>query len=172
MKIALIIVGILFCMIGVVALIGALTDRTHRASRAMVYKKTPAELFAIITDHASQASWREGVTKVEILEPRNGHPVVREITSMGPIPLEITESVAPTRYVTKIADESLPFGGQWTFELKPSFGGTELRITEDGEVKNVIFRFIGRYVFGHTKTMEGYLGSLAKKLGEPVAIRD
>jgi hypothetical protein len=44
--------------------------------------------------------------------------------------------------------------------------GTELAITEDGEIYNVWFRALARFVFGHTSTMDGYLLSLAKKFGE------
>jgi hypothetical protein len=45
-------------------------------------------------------------------------------------------------------------------------GGTRVRITEDGEVSNVVFRFMSQYVFGHTATIDGYLSSLAKRFAE------
>ena len=48
----------------------------------------------------------------------------------------------------------------------PEGGGTRVRITEDGEVSNVIFRFMSRYVFGQTATLDAYLTSLAKRFGE------
>jgi hypothetical protein len=48
----------------------------------------------------------------------------------------------------------------------PENGGTRVTIREDGEVSNVIFRFMSRYVFGQTATMDGYLNSLAKRFGE------
>jgi hypothetical protein len=41
-----------------------------------------------------------------------------------------------------------------------------LTIREDGEVSNVIFRFMSRYVFGQTSTIDSYLTSLAKHFGE------
>ena len=75
---------------------------------------------------------------------------------------------AGRRLVTKIADDSLPFGGTWTYELsRPSAGnGAVLRITENGEVKNVVFRFISRFILGQTATMDTYLRDLGRKLGE------
>jgi hypothetical protein len=66
--------------------------------------------------------------------------------------------------VSRIADRSLPFGGRWTFELSPAPGGTLLRITEDGEVYNPIFRFVSRFVFGHDRTINGYLEDLERHL--------
>ena len=60
----------------------------------------------------------------------------------------------------RIADPDLPFGGTWTYELKPDGGGTQLVITERGEVYNPIFRFMSRFVFSHTATMERFVASL------------
>ena len=44
-----------------------------------------------------------------------------------------------------------------------SGSGTRVSITERGEVYNPIFRFLSRFVFGHTGTMETYLRDLARK---------
>ena len=45
--------------------------------------------------------------------------------------------------------------------------GSELTITEDGEVSNPIFRFISRFVFGHAATIEGFLKSVEAIAGTP-----
>lgn len=73
---------------------------------------------------------------------------------------------APQKLVTRIANPKLPFGGTWTFEIAPAAEGATLRITERGYVTNPFFRFMSRFVFRHTSTMEIYLKSLAKKFGE------
>jgi hypothetical protein len=67
--------------------------------------------------------------------------------------------------VTRVADPDQPFGGTWTFDIGPDSGGARLTITERGEVYNPVFRFIARFVFGYTATIEGYLRSLREKLG-------
>ena len=41
-----------------------------------------------------------------------------------------------------------------------------MTIREDGEVSNVIFRFMSRYIFGQTATIDSYLQSLAKHFGD------
>ena len=66
--------------------------------------------------------------------------------------------------VTRIADTGLAFGGSWTFALQPAASGTRLSITENGEVYNPLFRVMSRFVFGHTATIDRYLGDLQKHL--------
>jgi hypothetical protein len=68
--------------------------------------------------------------------------------------------------VTRILDTDLGYSGKWTYVFTAENGGTRVSITEDGEVSNVLFRFMSRYVFGQTATMEAYLSSLAKRFGE------
>ncbi len=48
--------------------------------------------------------------------------------------------------------------------------GLRERITEDGEVYNVIFRFMARFFFGYTATIEGYLRDLGHRFGELTVI--
>jgi hypothetical protein len=84
----------------------------------------------------------------------------------GTIPLETVISQPPAKLVVRIADPKLPFGGTWTYEITPIATGSSLRIREDGEVYNPLFRFLSRFVFGQSTTIETYLKSLAKKFGE------
>jgi hypothetical protein len=59
--------------------------------------------------------------------------------------------------------------GTWTFEFVPEGDGTRLTITERGEVYNPIFRFMSRFVFGHTATMDAFVENLGKRIGETPA---
>jgi hypothetical protein len=72
--------------------------------------------------------------------------------------------------VVRIAETRLPFGGEWTFEISPAADGADLRIHEDGEVYNAIFRFMSRFIFGYYGSIESFLRNLGAKLGEPVRI--
>jgi hypothetical protein len=110
--------------------------------------------------------WREGLKSVERLPDQNGLPAHLEITSSGELPMETLEMTPPQKLVTRIADSNLPFGGTWTFEITPVADGATLRITERGYVTNPFFRFLSRFVFRQTSTIETYLKSLAKKFGE------
>jgi hypothetical protein len=68
--------------------------------------------------------------------------------------------------VTVIADKGIPFGGSWDYRIIPEGAGSRITITENGEVYNPIFRFVSRYVIGHTATLDKYLSALATKVGD------
>lgn len=155
-------------LVGTLAIIGWLLPVGHVASRSARFTQTPGVLFTAITDVAKYGEWWGDVKRVEMLPPVSGKPRFREHTSMGPIVFEVDESVPPMRYVTRIADTDHGFGGTWTFELTPDGGGTRLTITERGEVYNPIFRFMSRFVFSQTSTMESFLRGLGRKFGETV----
>jgi len=83
----------------------------------------------------------------------------------------VLEDTAPTRLVVRIADPKLPFGGTWSYDIAPAAGGgSELRITENGEIRNVIFRFMSRFILGYTATIETYLRDLGAKFGQATEI--
>jgi hypothetical protein len=94
----------------------------------------------------------------------DGRPRWRERDRHGTITYEVTESVPPGRLVTRIADDGLPFGGTWTYQVTPDAGGSTLTVTEDGVVRNPVFRFVSRFVTGHTATIDAYLTALAARL--------
>jgi hypothetical protein len=58
----------------------------------------------------------------------------------------------------------LPFGGAWTLEVKPVAAGTELTITEDGEIYNPIFRVLSKVVFSPYWTIDTYQADLRNRL--------
>ena len=90
----------------------------------------------------------------------------REEGKNGTINFELVEDVPAQRMVTRIRDTDLGFSGQWTYSLAPEGDGTRLSIQEDGEISNVLFRFMSHYFFGQTATIDTYLTSLAKHFGE------
>jgi hypothetical protein len=47
---------------------------------------------------------------------------------------------------------------------------TQVRITENGEVFNPIFRFVSRFVIGQHRSIENYLHALADATGEKVDV--
>ena len=136
------------------------------ATRIGRYSQPPDAVWKVITDVEAMPSWREGLKSVQRLPDRNGLPAHVEVTSSGTILMETVEMIPPQKLVSRIADPKLPFGGTWTFEIAPTGEGATLRITERGYVTNPFFRFMSRFVFGQTSTMESYLRSLAKKFGE------
>ncbi len=161
----LILAGALLAVIALTAAIGATLPVRHTASREAVYPASRDSLYALITNVDGFASWRSGLERVEVRPPVAGRARWVEVSGDGAILLEAVESVPGVRRVTRIADPELPFGGTWTFELEEAAGGTRLRITEDGEVDNPIFRFLSRFVFGHEGAIERFLADLAAATG-------
>ena len=159
-------------LVGVVLLVactGALLPRDHLATRRVRLHRSPAEVWAVIRDFGRAAEWRPDVKSVDLLGEVAGRPRFRENGGNGAILFEVVEEAAAARLVTRIADDSLPFGGTWTYELRAADGGSELTITERGEVKNVVYRALARFVFTHHRTMEQYLRALGRHFGEDLA---
>jgi len=159
-------VSVLALLGGVVALIGSRLPVSHMATRSMVLRRPAAELYKMVRDVKNSPSWRSDVKSVELLGDVNGKLNYRERGSQGEVTYELIEDVPNQKIVTRIPEQGLGYSGTWTTMFAPEEGGTRVTITENGEVSNVLFRFMSRYVFGHTSTIDGYLTSLAKAVGE------
>jgi hypothetical protein len=169
MKWLLLIAGGIILLVGLVAAIGAMLPRDHHATRKARYHVAPEALFAVLM---GPPDWRTGVKSYGVLLERDGRKRWWEQDIHGQkITYELVEAKPPERLVTRIADGRLPFSGTWTFEIAPAAGGgSEVRITEDGEVYNVIFRSLARFVFGYTSSIEGYLRDLGVKFDDRLVI--
>ena len=153
-------------LVGLVAVIGLTLPKGHHASKTAIFTAPPETVFATIADVARYADWRSDVKRIELLPDDAGRRMFREHGSQGPITFRIESATPPSRLLFRIADPSLPFGGTWTHELKPTTGGgTELTTTEDGEVYNPIFRFMSTFFFSATATIEKYQTALGQRLG-------
>jgi uncharacterized protein YndB with AHSA1/START domain len=162
-RLALVVVGVLAGLVVLVVVIGAWLPVKHYVTREATYKGSPDKLFALISTPMDFPQWRSGVKRVDLLPSGGGLPKWTEVGSNGTITFAVTQSVPGVELVTVIADKSLPFGGSWTYVLVPAGpDSTTLRITENGEVYNVIFRFMSRFVFGHANTIEQYLQDVRK----------
>ena len=156
-------------LIVIVALVGSRLPKGHTATRTTRLKAPPDALYSLLSDVDNYRSWRPDVKKLERLPDRDGRPAWVEEMSTGKIPLYFERMERPSLLVARIADPSLPFGGTWTYRISPAAGGSELSSTEDGEVYNPIFRFMARFVFGYTATMDAFIKHVQARLGEGTA---
>ena len=144
------------------AIIGWTLPVGHVASRRARFRQTPQALFAAIS---GPGEWRSDIARIEPVGPARW----KEFSKGGDaVTYELVESTPPLRRVTRIADENLPYSGGWTLEIAPAHGGATLAITERGEVKNPIFRFVSRFLMGHYQTIDTYLADLAKHFNQPL----
>lgn len=171
MKTLLMIIGVVIAIFVVLALIivviGTRLPQQHVASRAITLKRSPAEIYGVVHGFEHFAKWRPDVKSVEMLGPVNGHLQFREHGANGTVTYELLEDTPSQRLVTRIVDRDLGYSGSWEYVITKSADGAILTITERGEVSNPLFRFMSRYVFGHTATLDAYLTSLARHFGEP-----
>lgn len=168
MRIVLGVLAGLVALVLVVVLVGWSLPVEHRAARSAIIAATDGEVFALISGVAAYPEWRTGVTRVEVLRTdAAGLPSrFREHGSDGAIAYDVVERSAPSRLVHRIADPSLQFGGRWTFEVERAGTGSTLTITEDGEVYNPVFRFVSRFVMGHTQGIDRFLADVRRRVGQ------
>lgn len=165
-KALLVIVGVVLIAILAVVVVGFLTPADHQASRTLKTRQTPQAVWDAINDHANEPKWRDDVASVTAAGEQNGKPVWLESYKDGnTVKLATTLSTPPTRMIREIAEEG-PFSGRWEIDITPTPDGSDVKITEIGNVPNPVFRFVSKFVIGHTYQMEKYLTSLARKFGE------
>jgi hypothetical protein len=167
-KIALLLTALLVVLLLSVLVIGALLPKHHVASRSAAFRASPERLFSFI---AGAQDWRPEVTHCEALSDPSGRELLRETTRDGQtITYEVLDKMPPRSLRRRIVTARLPYSGTWTFSLEPRGEVTVVRITEDGEVYNPVFRFVSRFALGYTRTLDAYLRALAKATGQPVEL--
>ena len=171
MKWVLVVVGIIVVLIACVVAIGYALPIAHVAQRSVALGAPPTTVWATITDVTAYPTWRSDVDSVEVLAPLEGRQSWREMGSNGEITYAVIAAEPLRRMVTRIMDRDLPFGGEWEYVIEPEGSGSRLTITERGEVYNPLFRFVSRFVMGHTATIDGYLEALSARLGGPREVR-
>jgi polyketide cyclase/dehydrase/lipid transport protein len=170
MRYVLYIAGGLAALVVIIVVIGYTLPVQHRASREAEYPVSAERLFALISTPADFPKWRSDVKQVDLLPPHDGKARFKEIGKNGTMTFEVERSTPNRELRLRIADKGLPFGGTWTYELTPvGAGRSKLRITEDGEVYNPIFRFVSRFIMGHTATIDSYLAAVSRHVGATIA---
>jgi uncharacterized protein YndB with AHSA1/START domain len=166
MRLFLIILASLASVVALVAIIGALLPRDHVATLTARIAAPPAAVWSAITDPANFPKWRTDITKVDVLPPTTTGPSWREYSRHGAITMVVDLAEPPHKLVGRIADEGLPFGGTWIYEIEPDGdSASRVTITEAGSVYNPIFRFVSRFIMGHTASIDSYLRTLGRHFG-------
>jgi hypothetical protein len=142
MKLIAVVAGGLVALIAVMAIVGAMLPRNHKASRTLRVKRAPADVW----------------------------PVLMQATAASDVPVDVLESQPPHRLVTRVTEKEQNFGGTWTIAITGDPQGSDVTIAEDGWVANPIFRFVSRVVIGHHATMDGMLKKVAASLNEEAAL--
>ena len=167
--IAMGVAAIVVFVLGVVV-IGTFLPRDHVAAMSARITAPPEAVWIALTDPARYPAWRKDVATVEMLPPAPTGPSWRERSGHGAITMVMDVAERPRRMVTRIADDDVPFGGTWECLLEPDGPAyTRVTIIERGSVHNPLFRFVSRFIMGHTASIDAYLRALGEHFGsEPI----
>ncbi len=158
----------LLILIAIAYVVGSILPVAHVAAVRGELPATRERVWQTITDWPQHSRWRSDVAAV-VVRSSKGDSVTTwvEVDAWGDsLTLATVEVDPPRRLVTRIAQDDLPFAGTWTFELDDDGPGTYIRIVEEGEVYDPIFRFVAAVFIGHTATLEAYLFDLRRHLEE------
>lgn len=170
MKGLIITVGAVCLLLLCALLIGALLPKRHVVSRSATYAQKPEQLFGLVS---GSQSWRLDIARAETVLGPEGRTLLRETDRRGrTITYEMLDIHPPRKVSRRIVDRDLPYAGTWTYSLQPNGAATRLTITEDGEIYNPAFRFLARFIIGHTSTINAYLLELGRATGEQVIPTD
>ena len=168
MRIVVLLLAVVVGLGLIVVVVGYLLPVKHVASVSAQIPAAPEQVWSALTDVAAYPKWRGDVTSVEMLPADSGHVAWRERGKNDAISYAIEQAEPPRRLVTRITDKSLPFGGSWEYIVSPEGSGSRVQITEHGEVYNPVFRFVSRFIMGHTATASAFLRSLGARFGATV----
>jgi len=168
MRVVVLMLAVVVALGLLVVIIGYLLPVRHEATVSATIPAAPDVVWTVLTDPASYPKWRGDVTSVDVLPTDSGHVAWRESGRNGAISFVVEQAERPTRLVTRITDKSLPFGGSWEYLVTGDGTGSRVRITEHGEVYNPVFRFVSRFIMGHSATASAYLKALAARFGATV----
>ena len=147
--------------------VGLAIPAEHSVSGGASLTVPPDSVWAVLTDYQGYPTWRKELLRVEMLPPREGHPVWREYAAHDQnVAFEAVDAAVNSRLVIVIADRNLPYEGSWTITLASENGGTRVSIDEEGRVNSPILRFIARVFFNPTSSIENYLKALGERFGK------
>ena len=166
MGVLLVIAGGLAALVVLLAVAGLFVPRAHVATSAVRVSRPAQVVWDAIADYSAWPAWAPGVKAIESAGERDGSPVWRMVSRHGAMPWVIEVDEPPRRRVTRIVDDGLAFGGAWTWTIDADGAGSRVTLTEDGFIRNPVFRTLAHFAFGYHGTIESFLRALAKRLGD------
>ncbi|MGL1921262.1 MAG: SRPBCC family protein [Hyphomicrobiales bacterium] len=153
--------GIIAILVGIILVMGAALPVKHVASRDVILNADMARVWELITNYSDMPKWRKELLKVERVTAANGTEIWQEFENESEsFDFETVSQIEGIKLVRKIVGDRTDFGGTWTFALETEGAKTKLTITENGEVYNILFRFVSKFIMGHYSSMNKYISQL------------
>lgn len=144
---------------------GALLPREHVGRGEVTLSAPIEEVWESVSGFDKMGEWAPDVASLTRVADVNGLPSYEMRGPDSIVSFTFTEVSAPKRLTVALHDDSEAYGGVWTYELAEVEGGTRVSVTEEGWTEPAYFRFV-LWVLGHDRTIDTYLGALAKKHGD------
>lgn len=147
----------------VMVVIGAFVPEEHSVSATVELPASQQRVWQLLTDIDSQPKWRTGLVSVQHLPDENGHPCWAEVQKHMRMPLCADLSAPESTRIIRIADPSLPFGGNWNYQLVSTGpSSSRLTITENGTVGPALWRFLDRFIIHEDANIKQFEADLLK----------
>lgn len=157
MKYLLLLIGVIICIVLIIVIIGCLLPVKHTVSIELSLNAGSKEVWQRLRDIKAYPQWRNRLQSVEVQSDSSWIEVDKKSHRL---PLKIVSEEPMQKLVTEINSKDLPFGGTWVFTLRAVGGQTIVTIRENGEVYNPVFRFVSKYIMGHTASINQYAKDL------------
>ncbi|MDB5010963.1 MAG: polyketide cyclase [Mucilaginibacter sp.] len=157
MKWVFLITGLIVSLLIIVGIIGYFLPEKHTASVRVIINAEPGKVWRKLMDFAAYPQWRKNLKSVEVISESEWVEIDQHNNRL---PLKVTAIEPNKKLITLINSQHLAFGGSWEFDLQPTGNQTIVTITENGEVYNPIFRFVSKFMMGHTANVKQYAGYL------------
>jgi hypothetical protein len=158
MRWLILIIGPLLLLGLVMYVVGSFLPVKHIAKVKRSFRLRPDQLWQILVDFREYITWRSDLKSLHPISDRKW----KEESRHGVITYEQEINEPARSFTNKIISEDLPFGGYWHFEIAETAEGSEVSITEYGEVYNPMFRFMSKFLFGHDSTLNKYVEDLER----------
>lgn len=150
-------------LLGLLCAIGLLMPRDQSFTVSTQIAEPPQAVWSVLTNCAAQPSWRSELKSCSRAADEGGHAIYQLTYANGRIlKIEVMEMIPPENIEIRVLH--LPAGGKlaWIFNLTPLDGGTQVSLTQNDEMKNLLGRFIFRAVFRNERPND-FLQALARK---------
>jgi hypothetical protein len=168
MKRTSIIFILLATFIGLILWYGYTIPVQHTAIASEHYDKTAPEVWSAIIQHEKYPEWHEDVYAIKELPTKVGYQSWKEVDADGnTVPFIILEHSPNVQLTIQTDDKTMDINYKRTYDLIPDTThlekGTTLKITENGEIHNFLFRVITHFFSGHSGDIDTFLRSLKNK---------
>ena len=148
---------LILCAVGVMLVMGSMLPHAHSASASIDVAAPQARVWLLIENNSTQPAWRTGLLSVEPMPDQNGHPCWIEVQKHMRMSLCEDLAAPPSTRIVRIADPSLPFGGDWVYQLQPiDANSSRLTITENGTTGPAFYRFVGHYIMHENASIKQF----------------